>query len=124
MLTGTRLFAGESAPETLGLIFSREPDLALLPAATPARVRTLIERCLVKDPRQRLRDIGEAPLQLEDARDTPGPATSAPVRSVSRLGEDSPSLVAKCLVTRRGPRQIDTAASHGSNPVGAAVPPI
>ena len=60
MLTGTRLFAGESVAETLGLIFSREPDLALLPAATPARVRTLVARCLVKDPRQRLRDIGDA----------------------------------------------------------------
>ena len=57
MLTGTRLFAGESVAETLGLIFSREPDLAMLPATTPARVRSLLARCLVKDPRQRLRDI-------------------------------------------------------------------
>ena len=53
MLTGTRLFAADSVPETLGLIFSREPDLTTLPTATPARVRTLIARCLVKDPRQR-----------------------------------------------------------------------
>ena len=37
MLTGTRVFEGESIPETLGLIFSREPDLAALPAATPPR---------------------------------------------------------------------------------------
>ena len=51
MLTGARLFAGDSVPETLALIFSREPDLAALPQATPARVRTLIGRCLVKDPR-------------------------------------------------------------------------
>jgi eukaryotic-like serine/threonine-protein kinase len=39
MLTGRRLFAADSVPETLGLIFSHQPDLALLPAATPARVR-------------------------------------------------------------------------------------
>jgi len=71
MLTGTRLFAGDSIPETLGLIFSRDPDLATLPSATPARVRALIARCLVKDPRQRLRDIGEARLVLDDAHDTP-----------------------------------------------------
>ena len=60
MLTGTRLFAGDSVPETLGLIFSREPDLTTLPVGRPARVRTLVARCLVKDPRQRLRDIGES----------------------------------------------------------------
>ena len=85
MLTGTRLFAGDSVPETLGLIFSREPDLATLPTATPARVRTLIARCLVKDPRQRLRDIGEARLALDDARDTPALAVQpSPVPALWR----------------------------------------
>ena len=80
MLTGGRLFAGDSVPETLGLIFSREPDLAMLPAATPARVRTLIARCLVKDPRQRLRDIGDARLDLEDARDSARRCRASTVR--------------------------------------------
>ena len=84
MLTGTRLFAGDSVPETLGLIFSREPDLTTLPAATPARVRTLIARCLVKDPRQRLRDIGEARLALDDAHDAPGAVQPAPVPALWR----------------------------------------
>ena len=80
LLTGTRLFAGDSVPETLGLIFSREPDLTVLPTGTPARVRTLIARCLLKDPRQRLRDIGEARLALEGAFDTavPESASQAP----------------------------------------------
>jgi serine/threonine-protein kinase len=50
MLTATRLFAGDSVAETLGLIFSREPDLATLPAGTPARVRTLIARCSSRIP--------------------------------------------------------------------------
>ena len=80
MLTGTRLFEGESVAETLGLIFSREPDLTTLPATTPARVRTLVARCLVKDHRQRLRDIGDARLDLEDVRDTPEPAVAVPAR--------------------------------------------
>ena len=84
MLTGGRLFAGDSVPETLGLILSREPDLALLPVATPARIRTLIARCLVKDPRQRLRDIGDARLDLGDAREAPALAAPTPVRSVWR----------------------------------------
>ena len=85
MLTGERLFAGDSVAETLGLLFSRQPDLATLPAATPVRVRTLIERCLAKDPRQRLRDIGDARLDLEDARDSPVAAPPvAPGRSFGR----------------------------------------
>ena len=84
MLTGTRLFAAGSVPETLGLIFSREPDLTTLPAATPARVRTLIARCLVKDPRQRMRDIGEARLALDAARDTPGAVQPSPVPTLWR----------------------------------------
>jgi len=66
MLTGTRLFDGKSVAETLGLIFAREPDLTRLPPATPAGVRSLIARCLVKDPRQRLRDIGDARLELSE----------------------------------------------------------
>ena len=84
MLTGTRLFAADSVPETLGLIFSREPDLTTLPTATPARVRTLIARCLVKDPRQRMRDIGEARLALDAANDTSGAVQSSPVAALWR----------------------------------------
>jgi len=79
MLTGTRLFASESVPETLGLIFSREPDLSALPAATPPRVRAMIARCLVKDPRQRLRDIGDARLELAGAFETGAPADRAAI---------------------------------------------
>ena len=67
MLTGTRMFDGESVAETLGLIFAREPDLTKLPPVTPAGVRALIARCLVKNPRERLRDIGDARLQIDDA---------------------------------------------------------
>jgi len=79
MLTGKRLFEAESVPETLGLIFAREPDLSALPPSTPAAVRTLIARCLEKDPRQRLRDIGEARLALG----TPRLAESVPVRAAA-----------------------------------------
>ena len=94
ILTGARLFAGDSVPETLGLILSREPDLATLPAAAPARVRTLIVRCLVKDPRQRLRDIGDARLDLEDARDTPvaAPPVVLPACSGARCRGEWPQL--------------------------------
>ena len=82
MLTGTRLFDGDSVPETLGLIFSREPDLATLPAATPSRVRAVIARCLVKDPRQRLRDIGDARLELDDISESHGQPLAVPARTL------------------------------------------
>jgi eukaryotic-like serine/threonine-protein kinase len=66
VLTSKRLFEGESVAETLGLIFSKEPDLAALPVGLPPALRALIARCLVKDPRQRLRDIGDGRQLLDD----------------------------------------------------------
>jgi hypothetical protein len=66
MLTGKRLFDGESVAETLGLIFSKEPDPAALPPGTPPALRSLVARCLVRDPRQRLRDIGDGRQVLDD----------------------------------------------------------
>lgn len=67
MLTGTRMFDSPSTAETLGLIFSREPGLDDLPTSTPRSIRALIARCLVRDPRHRLRDIGDARLQIDEA---------------------------------------------------------
>ncbi len=66
MLCGRRLFERDSVPETLGAIFQQEIDLAALPSATPAALRDLVRRCLVRDPKLRLRDIGEARIVLEN----------------------------------------------------------
>ena len=63
-LTGDRAFAGETLSDVLASVIEREPDWSRLPRATPARVRRLLERCLVKDPRERLRDAGDARLEL------------------------------------------------------------
>jgi serine/threonine-protein kinase len=65
MLSGQRTFRGEGLSETLAAVILKEPDLHALPADTPPRVQELIRRCLVKDPRRRLRDIGEARVVLE-----------------------------------------------------------
>jgi hypothetical protein len=48
-----------------------DPNWSLLPAETPSRVRELLRRCLDRDPHQRLRDIGDARLELELARSGP-----------------------------------------------------
>jgi serine/threonine-protein kinase len=74
-LTGTMAFRGETVSDTISLILTKEPDWSKLPKQTPAALAALLKRCLVKDPRRRLRDIGEARLALEDIR-AGGPAGS------------------------------------------------
>jgi serine/threonine-protein kinase len=65
MLTRQRAFAGETLADTITAILERDPDWSALTDVTPRTIRRLIERCLAKDPRQRLRDIGDARLELE-----------------------------------------------------------
>jgi serine/threonine-protein kinase len=64
MLTGKRLFHGETVSDTLAAVLTRDPDWSLLPAETPPRIRELLRRCLTRDPHERLRDIGDARLEL------------------------------------------------------------
>ena len=66
MLTGKQLFQGETISETLAAVLLKETELGDLPADTPPAVRALIERCLTRDPKARLRDIGEARIALEN----------------------------------------------------------
>jgi Tol biopolymer transport system component len=66
MLTGQHLFTADTIPETLAHVMTRTADLGTLPPTTPRRVRDLIARCLEKDPRKRLRDIGEARIALDE----------------------------------------------------------
>jgi len=66
MLTGSRLFTGETVSDTLAAVLRADPDWTALPSDTPAGLRRLLLRCLKKDPRARLRDIGDARQQIED----------------------------------------------------------
>jgi len=77
MLTGRATFGGETTSDSIARILEREPDWSALPAGTPASVRRLLRRCLVKDARQRLRDIGDARLEI-DATDDTLPGAIAP----------------------------------------------
>jgi serine/threonine protein kinase len=67
MLAGQTCFTGDTITDLLAAVVRAEPDWSKLPAGTPSRVRELLERCLVKDRRQRLRDMGDARLELEKA---------------------------------------------------------
>lgn len=81
MLTGHRLFEGETVSDTLIEVATKEPDLSRIPATPGKNVQKLLRRCLAKDPKKRLRDIGEAWFLLEDAPSVP---PAAPQRQTWR----------------------------------------
>ncbi len=64
MLAGVRPFPGETVSDTLAAVLTSTPDWTRLPRETPGSIRTLLARCLEKDPRQRLQAIGEARIAL------------------------------------------------------------
>jgi Tol biopolymer transport system component len=70
-LTGRRAFPGATVSDVLVQVLEHDPDWRALPEGTPAAVRQLLRRCLRKDLSERLRDIADARIQLEDAFETP-----------------------------------------------------
>ena len=66
MLTGGRLFAGDTVPETLAGVLKTEIDFDALPAETPAAIRRLLRRCLERNPKNRLHDIADARIVIDD----------------------------------------------------------
>ena len=71
LLTGDRLFKGDDAVDTLAQVLTKQPDLEKV----PRRARRLVEECLQKNPKQRLRDIGDAKRLLEEGgAESPSPA--------------------------------------------------
>src|SRR5712692_4435993 len=65
MLTGKQSFSGETLTDILASVVRAEPDWILLPVSTPEVIRRLLRRSLTKDPKQRLRDVGEARIMIE-----------------------------------------------------------
>jgi serine/threonine-protein kinase len=72
MLVGTPAFGGEDESTTLARVLEREPDLTKLPLSVPASVRNAIRFCLQKDPKRRVRDIGDVLLALDGAFEEAG----------------------------------------------------
>jgi serine/threonine-protein kinase len=65
MLTGRATFAGDTVADTLARVLEREPDWTSLPPGTPDPIRNLLVGCLAKDPRERLRDIGDVRITID-----------------------------------------------------------
>jgi Tol biopolymer transport system component len=100
-LTGAQAFAGETVSDMIALILQGEPDGSKLPKVMPDRLRALLIRCLEKDPRQRLRDIGDARVELEQlsgARPSSGSRTAhMPLSGIA----PTPAAVAEAPAARR-----------------------
>ena len=64
-LTRKRAFEGETITEIVAAVLKEEPDWQALPATVPLRIKDLLHRCLKKDPKERLRDIGDARIEIE-----------------------------------------------------------
>jgi serine/threonine-protein kinase len=71
MLTGKAMFSGETASETMAQVMLKDPDWNALPSNTSTRLPDLLRRCLIKDPRNRIRDMGDVRLELESIAANP-----------------------------------------------------
>jgi Tol biopolymer transport system component len=116
-LTGKQAFQGETVTDLVARILEREPDWNALPPGTPARVTDLIRRCLHKDARERLRDMGDVRLELRRAMH-PGP-TELPVavlgpRPVPGIRQRALPIAAAILVTLLATLGVTRLTSHPS----------
>ncbi|HQX82216.1 MAG TPA: protein kinase, partial [Vicinamibacterales bacterium] len=96
LLAGQAAFKGESSSDLFAAILEREPDWRALPPDTPGALRRLLQRCLEKDRRRRLRDIGDALDDLAAPWDAREATTPAPRRAV---GVMTMALIAAALAT-------------------------
>ncbi len=94
MLTGRPAFGSDSVSDILAAVLRAEPDWGRLPVHTPPRIRLLLQRCLRKDPRQRVHDAADVRIELEDAgADAQALATATPSSRAARLAPIALALV-------------------------------
>jgi len=84
MLTGRIMFEGDTVSDTLAGVLRAPLDFNTLPAGTPPTVRRLLERCLERDPKRRLRDMGDAWVEIDAPASAPAPASAAAPAKPSR----------------------------------------
>ena len=126
MITAKRAFEGEDITDTIASVMRGEPDWSALPANTPSHVRTLIERCLTKDRKQRIADIAVAQFLMNDSHAaTPAPQPVTPPRAWWRraLPIAASSVVAAAITgaaafTLRSPAPSSRVITRFSIPLG------
>ena len=85
MLTGQPLFTGETVSHVLASVLKTDPDWTTLPEQTPASLQRLLRRCLDRNPKQRLRDMREARIGVEEAASAPSATDVAAAMPATRL---------------------------------------
>ena len=93
-LSGRRAFKGEDASELMASVLMLEPEWDALPDSTPKSLRRLMERCLAKDPRDRLRDIGDVLYELRHAGAEPAEEEMQPAPAGAPVGLRAPRVAA------------------------------
>jgi Tol biopolymer transport system component len=93
LLTGKQAFHGEDITDILAAVVRAEPDWSLLPASTPSKIRDVLQRCLQKDKALRLRDAGDACIEIREALTAPASAASVNVTANRLAGWRLPVLM-------------------------------
>ena len=123
MLTGRQAFAGATRSDTIVAVLDREPDWSALPAATSPSLRRLLRRCLEKDPRRRLRDIGDARTEIIDARSRVQDGTTAAAAERPRSFSVGAALLAAIGVAGLAAAAWLVWSDRGVAPAAAATAP-
>ena len=115
MLTGRVAFAGATASDSIAKILEREPDWSALPTTTPATLRRLLLRCLAKEPRQRLRDIGDVRIEIDTTDEVPAGRRRASAAALQGQTSCDMAAVGSACDDRRGRRHMaDTKPGDGA----------
>ncbi len=97
-LAGRRPFEGETTSDLVARILEREPDWSVVRLDTPPLVRLLLRRCLTKDRNKRLRDIGDARIELENAIADPTSSLLGIGASALKVGHGRPAAWRRALI--------------------------
>src|SRR5262249_49938707 len=135
MLSGTRPFAGETPSDVIAAVLTAEPEWRAPPPDTPPRIRVVRTRVLTKDPRRRLRDMGDARIEIDHEREKGKPAGPAAAPPLRRRRKTLPvTLAAAALIGAaiaawlafRPSRRSFTARGPAAAPppVSLAIPPL
>ena len=119
MLTGTRPFQGETVAHVVASVLNTEPDWTALPSATPAAIDTLLRRCLVKQRRRRVPDIGMARFEIDDAimapvTEGPNPVAVAALKVWQRPAPLAAGVLAFLVITGVGVWRLTPSSPPGA----------
>ena len=121
-LTGQRAFLGETTSDTLVAVLEREPDWGALPRGTPPAVQSLVQRCTRKEREQRLHDIADARIELQESLGGVGSGSHAGARAPDKLRAGGLGLAALAVLALLVVGYL-LFALRSSRPEGGKAPP-